>query len=74
VIMNFPESHLSRKCCIIPFMSDNEIELTNPSTTQITWISHREEDSMNVMKGGRVTVTRVYQFNWKKWRLQEFNL
>lgn len=19
-------------------------------------------------------VTRIYQFNWKKWRLQEFNL
>jgi hypothetical protein len=50
-------------------MGDNIIELTNPSPTQVTWISHREEESKNVGSGGIETVTRVYQFNWKKWRL-----
>jgi len=42
MIMNYPVTMQSRKCFIMPYMSDNVVELTNASSTQVTWITHRD--------------------------------
>jgi len=93
LVFNFPPMKVAgkdviqekaRKCYVIPFFNENEVQLAKPSQTQILWLNHvciiedrlqlKSLFSKGIKNWEKYFRATVVKFNTTKWRLQTFDV